>query len=376
MEFYRRTMRLPTERFGPETQLCPGRANRSGQSAAWWTPMRAVTSTSVTGYPSSRTCSGEAESSKSRPLWLWRVSPSAWQSRLGPEASCLAGARSRRICSCRNNGRKLHIHMHDLGDQKERSSAEWGRDGRGRPDRAGRDAGPGRPLPRRFARPKSRSPSDALAPCPAGAGPPTPAAPQRRRAAAERPVSPKATCPILPALYARRVGGERPLFVRFLPFRDQRQHFLSVAFRFNLGKDVQQGLVRADHECGPLDAPHFLSVHVLFLQNAKLIAHFLVYISKECVRQAVFGAELGLVPGCIAGDAKHNRAGRLELFEGIAEAAGLNGAARSIRSGVKEEYDRLAGVSGQAGGPVLVGLQGKVGDFPVKFHGGNSSYAK
>ena len=40
---------------------------------------------------------------------------------------------------------------------------------------------------------------------------------------------------------------------------------------------------------------HFLAVHVLFLQHAKLFAHFLVYISKECVRQVVLGAEFGLV---------------------------------------------------------------------------------
>jgi hypothetical protein len=42
---------------------------------------------------------------------------------------------------------------------------------------------------------------------------------------------------------------------------------------------------------------HFLAVHVLFLHHAKLIADFLVYISKECVRQVVFGAELGLALG-------------------------------------------------------------------------------
>ena len=38
--------RLAVKLRGPETQLCPGKAKRKGQSAASWMPMRAVTSTS------------------------------------------------------------------------------------------------------------------------------------------------------------------------------------------------------------------------------------------------------------------------------------------------------------------------------------------
>ena len=130
---------------------------------------------------------------------------------------------------------------------------------------------------------------------------------------------------------------------------------------------MEQGAIRANHECGPFDAPDLLPIHVLFLQNTKLIAHFLVYISKECVRQVIFSAEFCLVPGRVPGDAEHHCAGRLELFERIAKAAGLNGAARSIRSRVKEEYDRFARVVGQARRLVLVGLQGKVGNFLIEF---------
>ena len=164
------------------------------------------------------------------------------------------------------------------------------------------------------------------------------------------------------------------LFVRFLPFLEQGQHFFRVAFGRDLGKDVQQGLVGADQERGPLDAPHLLAVHVLFLQHAKLIADFLVYISKECVRQVVLGAEFGLGLGRVAADAEHHGAGGLELLEGVAEAAGLNGAARSVGSGIKEEYDGLAGIVRQAYGFVLVGLQREIGDFAVQFHGEYSSY--
>ena len=49
--------------------------------------MRRVTSTRVTRIPSSRTCSGEPGSSRSRPLCVSRFSPSAWHSRLGPPVS-------------------------------------------------------------------------------------------------------------------------------------------------------------------------------------------------------------------------------------------------------------------------------------------------
>jgi len=157
--------------------------------------------------------------------------------------------------------------------------------------------------------------------------------------------------------------------VGLLPFFDQGQDCFGVAFGGYFGEDVQQRLVGADYERGALNAPDFLPIHVLFLHNAKLIAYFLVYISKECVGQVVFGAEFGLGFGCVPGDAEDYGAGRLELLEGVAEAASLNGAARSVRSRVKEEYNRLACIGGEASSLVLVGLQGEVGNFLVEFHG-------
>ena len=153
-----------------------------------------------------------------------------------------------------------------------------------------------------------------------------------------------------------------------LPFLEQRKHLFGVAGGRNLGKDVQQGLVRANDESRPLDAPDFLAVHILFLEHAKLIADFLVYISKERVGQLVFGAEFGLILGRVAADAEHDDAFGLKFFECIAEAAGFDGAAGRVRSGIKEEYDRPAGIAGEAYGFVLVGLQGKVGNFLVQFH--------
>src|ERR1019366_2386051 len=90
--------------------------------------------------------------------------------------------------------------------------------------------------------------------------------------------------------------------------------------------DMKQRLVGADDERGALDAPDLLAVHVLFFEYAKLIANFLVYISKECIGQIVLCAEFGLGLGGVPRDAEHHSPGGLQLGKGIAEAAGLNGA--------------------------------------------------
>jgi len=142
-----------------------------------------------------------------------------------------------------------------------------------------------------------------------------------------------------------------------------------MAFWHNVGEDVQQGLVRANQECGSRDAPHFLPIHVLFLHHAKLIADFLVYISKECIRQVVFGAELGLGFWRVSRDSEHHRTGGLKLLERVAESAGFNGAARSISSGIKEEYNGLAGIVREAYALLLVGFEREVGNFLIQFHG-------
>jgi len=72
-------------------------------------------------------------------------------------------------------------------------------------------------------------------------------------------------------------------------------------------------------------------------------AYSLVYISKECVRQVVLGAEFGLVARRVAADAQNHGARCLQLLEGIAEAAGLDGAAGGVGFRVEEEDNRLAG---------------------------------
>ena len=142
-----------------------------------------------------------------------------------------------------------------------------------------------------------------------------------------------------------------------------------MAFRRNFGKDVDEGLVGSDQKRCALDTHHLLAVHVLFLHHAKLIANFLVYISKECIGKVVFCAEFGLGFGRVARDAEDHGAGRLQLLESVAEPAGFNCAARSIGSGKKEKNNGFASKIREAYFFLFVGFKRKIGDFGIEFHG-------
>ena len=156
---------------------------------------------------------------------------------------------------------------------------------------------------------------------------------------------------------------------------DGGQDFFGVAFWFDFGEDLQELLVGADYECCAFDAHDFLAVHVLFLEDTKLIDDFFVYICQERVGEIVFFLELALGFDGVAGDAEDDGSGGLQFFEGVAEAAGLDGTARGVGFGVKEEYDGLSGEVGEIDGVVLVVLECKVGYFFVESDGvGHSGF--
>src|SRR3569833_2481528 len=111
-----------------------------------------------------------------------------------------------------------------------------------------------------------------------------------------------------------------------------------MPFRPHLREDMNQPLVRPDQKRCPFNSPDLLPIHVLLLHHTKLIADFLVYISKECVRQVVLGLELGLSLGRVARDSEHHSARSLELFEGNPEPAGLNRTAWSICSRIEDLF--------------------------------------
>src|ERR1700677_2801496 len=145
--------------------------------------------------------------------------------------------------------------MHARLDRRERNCAAWVRDGSELPDQADRCAGRGKLRLRRSGPPEFHSWSDAQAPCPAGAEPPTPAAPRKRSGEAGRP--------ILPVSLARKLGREPGLLVRFLPLLDEGKHLFRMAFGRNLGKNVQQRLIRANYKRGPFN-PHTFFPYMFF----------------------------------------------------------------------------------------------------------------
>jgi hypothetical protein len=61
-------------------------------------------------------------------------------------------------------------------------------------------------------------------------------------------------------------------------------------------------------------------------------------------------------------------AGFGQFDEGVAKAAGLNGAAGSIGLGVKEEYHWFSGKVRQADGLLVLILECEIGNFFVEFH--------
>ncbi len=154
----------------------------------------------------------------------------------------------------------------------------------------------------------------------------------------------------------------------FLGCFDRSKDLFGVPFRLDFGKDLQQLLIGTDEEGGPLNANHFLAIHVLFLENIKLFADYFVYICKEGVRQVVLLFEFLLGLGRVARDTQDDGAGLLYLFEDITKAAGFDGAAGSIGLGIKEEHDRFAAEIFQVHGLVFFSLKRKVGHFVVHFH--------
>jgi hypothetical protein len=153
-----------------------------------------------------------------------------------------------------------------------------------------------------------------------------------------------------------------------LPAFQLRKHFLSMALGPDLREDLQQTLVRADQECGPLNAHDFFPIHIFLFQNVKLLAHLFVHIGQQGIGKVIFFLELALGFGRVAGYAEHDSSRLLQLREGIAKAAGLNGAARRVGFRIKEQDHGLARKVAQVYGLLLVVLKGKIGNFLMQFH--------
>jgi len=150
------------------------------------------------------------------------------------------------------------------------------------------------------------------------------------------------------------------------------QHFFRVAFGLYFVEDVLDFAVRTDNKSGPHHAHHFLSVHVLFLVHVKGPANFLIGIGQQRERQFVLLLKFLLRAWSIRRDAQQHGAGILHLSIGVAELAGLDGAAGSIGSRIKIEHDVFsAKILERNFFTILVG-QSKVRGFIIDIDGHGS----
>jgi hypothetical protein len=112
-----------------------------------------------------------------------------------------------------------------------------------------------------------------------------------------------------------------------------------MAFRLHFVEDVLNLSIRTDDESRPRHAHDFLAIHILFLNNSEGFADFLAGIAQQGERQAELFLELFLVFGLVGRNSEQYRSGFLHLLIRIAELTDLDGAAGSVGSRIKEEYN-------------------------------------
>ena len=151
-------------------------------------------------------------------------------------------------------------------------------------------------------------------------------------------------------------------------FFEQGEDLFGMAFGLYFFEDVQEPLVGTNEVSGAFHAFDQLAVHVLGLDEVVAIDENHVRIGEEIVRKVVLVFELLLIFDGIAGDPENNDARLLELLEGIAEAAGFDGAAGSVGAGIEEENDGLAFEVRERNVFAILILQGKVFYFVAGFH--------
>lgn len=115
------------------------------------------------------------------------------------------------------------------------------------------------------------------------------------------------------------------------------EDLFGVACGFDLFEDVDKALVGADKVRCSFDALDQLAVHILRLDEVVTVDELHVGVGEEIVGQVVFVFEFLLRLDGVARDAEDDDACFFERLEGVAEAAGFDGAAGSVGAWVEEE---------------------------------------
>jgi len=87
--------------------------------------------------------------------------------------------------------------------------------------------------------------------------------------------------------------------------------FFRVAVRLHVLEDVRYFAVRADQESGAGDTHDLLAVHVLFLEDAKLLRDLFLVVGQQGIRQLFFFFKLLLGGWFVGRNAQDNEAGLL-----------------------------------------------------------------
>ena len=150
---------------------------------------------------------------------------------------------------------------------------------------------------------------------------------------------------------------------------EEGEGFFGVAFGFDLFEDVDEALVAGTNEIGgSFHAFDELAVHVLRLNEIVAVDEQHVGVGEEIVGKIVFVLELLLILDGVARDAQDDDAGLLKLLEGVAEAAGFDGAAGGVGARVEEEDDGLAFEIGEGDVFAVLVLEGEVFYFVADVH--------
>src|SRR5580765_102368 len=108
------------------------------------------------------------------------------------------------------------------------------------------------------------------------------------------------------------------------------EHLLSVAGNLHAAPFAPYHAIAVEDESAALDATHLLTIHVLHLDDAELIAHLLAFVGEQLERESHLGLEILVRPEAVARDAVHRGSGFYEPGMQVAKLRPLHRAAGRV----------------------------------------------